>query len=197
MKHELVRCDLDRCYRFNEYNETIAFAKEHIEVNGIREEAKRLEEEKDIYIRDVETITKPEKEQENKKYAEWEICVKAGRICKWISVGALICFPIALISSLPEWISMIFLLFFYSIYIALPAFIIAKIAAWTCGIVYSQYTSKIMEKVNARNNSFAAQARVCGEKIDTLYLSSLDPVLRETVLMRREQAEHNKKNGAL
>lgn len=193
MKRDIVRYDLDRCYRLGEYNEAIAYAKRNIEIKGVREEAEELEREKAIYIKDVESITNPVREEEEKKYSVWVSYAKAGNICKWISIGSLICSFIHIFFSNVFFEVVGRVSFYFLMLIALPAFVITEIAVMICDKSYGKYTNKIKERVIARNNSFASQSRAYYNRIDELYLSSLDPVLRETVLMRREQEEHNKK----
>lgn len=45
MAYSIVRRDLDKVYRYNEYNEAIAYAKKNIDVKGVKEEMQNLQKE--------------------------------------------------------------------------------------------------------------------------------------------------------
>lgn len=52
MEHSIVRYDLDKCYRFKEYNEASTYAKRNIEIKGVKEQYQKLIAEKDNYVQE-------------------------------------------------------------------------------------------------------------------------------------------------
>ena len=87
----LVRYDLNRVYRYNEYNKTIDYAKKYIDVNGVREQVQRLQAESEAYHKDIKDITEPEREAEEIKYHVWATWFKVMKICIWIMSGLIVC----------------------------------------------------------------------------------------------------------
>lgn len=72
MAYSIVRRDLDKVYRYNEYNEAIAYAKKNIDVKGVKEEMQNLQKEAQIYKKDISDIVDPERENEEKNIMYWK-----------------------------------------------------------------------------------------------------------------------------
>ncbi len=194
MRYNIVRCDLDRCYCFNEYNKTVSCANKNIEVEGVREQLVKLSNEAEIYKNDIKNITEPERETENNKYLIWEKWNKVKNICFSILVclvgGTIICWILGAI-----WLPMFSILGLLGIVLSiimLLVFIVTKVGELIYGSFYNKYINRIMDKINVRNAIFEYDAHQYYEMIDSLYLQSLDPAHREMILMHREQTEHNK-----
>lgn len=189
----LVRYDLDRIYRYSEYNKTIDYAKKYIDVNGVREQVQRLQTESEIYEKDIKNIAEPEREAEERKYHVWATWFKVKKICIWVTLGLIVC---AVINSilwdyLPSFLNRLLDKLSLPLILLIPALIVIKVGEWICKNNYSSYVSKINTKINARNDNFEKTARAYYATIDNLYLTSLDPLQREMVLMRREQAKRD------
>lgn len=195
MTSNIVRCDFDRCYRVSEYNKALEYAKENIEVEGVREQIQNLQNEKKNYINNIESITNPERETENQKYALWEKWNRVGMICKGlmsISLLLIIIIFIILMVHSSAFLDIFFLIPVLVLLITIPVFLVAMTGTKICESSYSRYISGIMQKVHNQNVVFAQISEKYYIAIDDLYLNSLDPAYREAILTRREQAEHHK-----
>lgn len=190
----MIRYDLEKCFRFNEYNEASAYGRQNIDIKGVKDQLQSLQEAKDAYIREIKGITAPEREEEAKRFLTWEKWSKAAKCCLWILLGVLgVSIANLFIGGfLPNFLSNMLYLLWLFVIPALLAFAVTKVGEWLCDKSYNHYVSKIRIKVLIQNSSFADTSKSCYNAIDNLYLRSLDSAHREMVLMRREQAEHNK-----
>lgn len=195
-RYTLPRYDLDKCCRFNEYNEAFRFGNRYIEIEGIKGQHSKLIKAGEKYKKEIASIVEPEREVEEKKYKIWEMWYKIKNICMWISIGlpllALITFVLRGITNMPERLYTVLLFLSSFVIIAFPAFLVTKTGEVICRVVYNRYVEKIQAKVSSSDSAFSAEVRSIYGMMDTLYLRSLDPTHREMVLMHREQAEHNK-----
>lgn len=203
----MLRCNLDKVYRYKEYNEAIAYAKQNIDINGMSEQVLKLQEERKAYEGYLQTITEPEREEEDKRYCLWEKWNKVKRICKWILIGLVALWIIMAIlgkvlrySGSHNAYTAFFVLWMFILFLAVIsifAFLVIKIGTWICNKNYTRYMNKVFAKINDANNRFVYQVHAYYRNIDNLYLGSLDPAHREMLLMRREQAEHNRRQEEL
>lgn len=197
---EIVKINLDRVYRFAEYNNAISFAKQNLEIKGMQELITKLNSVKEDYCINVQKITEPEKEIENDKYKLYAKWHKAKIISKWITIGTFIIgFGSGVLSDIFRDVEQVALflnrmeVFLFVTIFMLPILIVAKIGEFICDKLYKNYTTKILKKINPLNADFAYKASRYYEEMDNLYLASLEPAHREVVIMRREQAEHNER----
>lgn len=144
MRYNIVRCDLERVYNFNEYNKTMDYAKKNIEVNGVREQIQKLTAEKNTYIQEMQNIIESEKENEDKKYHEWESWYKKKNICVWITIGLVAVSVINLLVGgfLSHGLHKLFTLLGLLIFIMLPASIVVKLLEFICGNSYYNLSSR-------------------------------------------------------
>lgn len=194
MRYSLVRYNLDRCYSYQEYKKAIAHAEENINVGGMKEQIKELKQEAQIYRKSIEEIVNPVRESENRKYLEWEMWYKAKELCKKIMLGlvgcTIVCWILGMI--IGTGFTLLGMLGIILCFIMLLALIVTKVTESIYAAAYNKYINKVKAKITERNAIFEYDVHRCYEAIDQLYLQSLDPTHREMVLMRREQAEHNK-----
>lgn len=196
MAYSIVRRDLNKVYRFNEYNEAIAYAKKNIDVKGVKEEMQNLQKEAQIYKKDISAIVDPERENEERKYNILDKWFKAKKICKWTLAGLFIVSIVNLIFGgfLPSFLHNALYVLWLFVILMLPAFLVTKIGEKICDKSYYDLIEKIDTRVIDRNESFAKKSRAYYEAIDNLYLLSLDPTLRVMVTMQREQAERDEQH---
>lgn len=188
-----VRYDLNKCYRFNEYNEAIAYAKKNMEIEGVREQYQKLLAEKDNYVQDIKGITEPEKENEDKKYTDWGNWIRKNNLCVRITLGLVIMTAINVVLGgvLPFALHAFIMKLSLFLFILVPASAVTVVGQIISEKVYYKYVKSIENRIRIRNNSFAEYARACNQTIDDLFLLSLEPAHREMVLMRREQAKQH------
>lgn len=203
----MTRCNLDKVYHFNEYNKTSDYAKQNLAINGVKEQILKLQEEAEKYKREIKTITEPERAQEESRYRLWEKWDKARKICKWTAIGLAASWIVMMIlggTAGRSWSggmqTVWNILWLFILFLTLPgvlAFLITKAGAWICEKNYVGYMDKVITKIDTVSYDFVGKVNSCYKEIDNLYLRSLDPSHREMVLMRREQAEHNRKQEEL
>lgn len=202
-KAKYTRYDLDKVYYLNEYNKTVAYGNSNKHLEGVKTELDNLELEKKQYFKIVSDIVNPEKEKEEAKYLKYTKWEKAERTCKYIEI---ICIVIAVAVPLAlEFLPMAFRqsILFGLFFILLPTafaslvgpllFISSKIIKHGYGTCYKHYIEPISQKLNSAGQNFNATCIGYYDRIDNLYLLSLDPAHREMVFFRREQEAHNQK----
>ncbi|MDE5938128.1 MAG: hypothetical protein K2H37_03495 [Lachnospiraceae bacterium] len=188
-----ARYDLNKCYRFNEYNEAIAYAKKNMEIEGVREQYQKLLAEKDNYVQDIKGITEPEKENEDKKYTDWGNWIRKKNLCVRITIGFVIMTVINMVLGgvLPFALHTLIMKLSLFLFILIPASAVTKVGQIISERAYYKYMEPIGNRIRIRNNNFAEYARACNQTIDDLFLMSLEPAHREMVMMRREQAKQH------
>ena len=193
MRYQIVRCDLDKCYRVNEYNEAIDYALKNSNIVGMEKTIEKLNKEKNIYKQDIANLIEPERETENEMYLLWEKWNKAKDGCFKIVLGLIGGTILCWILSAFLWsgLSLLGLIDVVLSIIMFLVFWVIKVIELICGNKYDRYINKIMSKIIARNKIFGQDMNRYYEEIDNLYLQSLDPAHREMVLMRREQDKYN------
>lgn len=194
MNSSIIRSDLDRCYRYNEYNEAMDYANKNINVEGMREQIDKLKNINQIYVQDIKSIIEPERESENNKYLQWENWNKVKIICIRIIAALFGVTVISFVLGACLWsgFKTLGILGIILMILSIPVLITAKAAEFICAGIYKKCIDKLMDKINARNSMFGADAKRSYAEMDALYLQSLRPEHRETVLMHREQIEHQK-----
>lgn len=200
-RQEVRRYDLDKVYFMDEYNKAVAYGTQNINVEGVREQLQKLENEKASYVKKVESVVNPERDKEHAKYQQYEKWAKTERKFKWIEIMLIVFLvaelnfhkflPVGLRTSalyiLLEWA-----LFFLTVFLGPIVFIVSKLVKHSYGMVYNRYVESIANSLNALGNSFQRTSSSYYDAIDNLYLNSLDPTLREMILSRREQKEFNR-----
>lgn len=190
-KSTLRRTDLDRVYYYEECNKTLAYAEEKMSVNGVLEYYKKMKVEKNNYTSDIDSIVNPKRENEEKRYFSLEKWTKVRQISAWTCVGA---FIIWIICSMNYSLGKIAALLFLLAFAAFPVFVISKIGEVVCSMIYERFVQDIMEEIRAREKQFIELCQKYYKEIDDLYLYSLTPEHRETVLLRRDMAEQHKEH---
>lgn len=199
----MTRYDLDKVYRLKEFQETHAYANQNMNIQGVREQLVKLERECVTYVEAVKAITEPERAEEDKRYQRWKKWNKISSIC---GLGTLVlmvlCIGMLMLilmlgSDMSEITQILFIISWFIIIfltvLGILVFLVTATGTWVCNKNYTRYIKEIMAKIENTNYIFAQRVHVYYREIDTLYLRSLDPAHREMVLMRREQAEHNRR----
>lgn len=199
-KSKLERYDLNKVYFMNEYNKTISYGNANVNINGVKEQLQHLESEKKRYFENVARIVNPEKENEEIKYHQYEKWAKVEKIYRnaEIILIAICIVGMFTFKHFPIWFrtSLFFglfeiLLVLLTVIIGPLLFIITKIIKYIYGLRYQHYIESISDMLNTLGNNFAKISINYYEKIDNLYLCSLDPAQRELLLLHRQQEKHN------
>lgn len=193
MMKKLQRYDLDRCYSYGEYNETINYGNMNSHLEGVQDYILQLNNEKQQYEQEMRKVIDAERDNENRKYHFWEKWRKIKFIFLAIFVGGLILNSIIgnVFNGTLE--ALLNILICLLLVLTLILFLIAAVIQVISGKLYFRYADNLKEHLDCINNSFDYKAKKCYLAIDDIYLKSLEPSHREIVLMRREQNEHNRK----
>lgn len=195
-KSGFARYDLDKVYFMNEYNKAVAYGHQNVNIAGVNEQLQGLEREKKSYLEQVESIVNPEREIEHGKFQQYEKWAATEKKYKWAEIVLILALVVRLtiFRVLPIGLrtSLIFTLFdlllMLLVLLAGPlAFIVAKVVKHGCAMRYKQYIDSIANKVNGLGSSFTRTCLSYYDKIDNLYLLSLDSAHRELILLRRQQ----------
>jgi len=190
---KIQRCDLDRCYSFGEYNKTIDYGEKNSHLTGVSNCIEQLNNAKNHYMQEMETVINEERDIENRKYRFWEKWHRIKILAPCIWIGS---FLINKLSGKGYHSLIVDLLLALLIFTALATFLLFLLAIIMEIIsrkLYLKYIDSVWGKFNSINNAFENTARKYYQSIDDIYLNSLEPAYREMVLMRREQQEHQRR----
>lgn len=199
-KPGMTRYNLDKVYFMTEYNKAVAYGKQNISIQGVKEQLQRLEQEKKSYFEKVANIVTPERDTEQAKYQQYEKWATMEKKCKWaeIMLIALLVVRLSIFQYLPLALRMSLLFTLFDVLLALlvlfagpVAFIISKIAKHSSALRYNKYIVLISNQLNSLGSGFTRTSIEYYDAIDNLYLCSLDPSHREMILLRRQQERHN------
>lgn len=199
-KPRVTRYNLDKVYFMKEYNKTVSYGNQNINLQGVKEQLQELEQAKKIYVDKVKNLVDPEKDTEQTKYQKYEKWSIIERSIKYLEIPLLIAYFICpmLFELLPIafHFSFIFsltnaLLPLVAVFVGPIAFVVAKIMRGRYALQYNQYIVAIRDSVNSLGSNFTKTSLKHYDEIDILYLGSLDPAHREVILLRRQQETHN------
>lgn len=190
----ITRLDMDKVYFMNEYNKAIAYGRQNIRIQGVREQLQGLEQEKESYFSKVADIVSPEREVEEVKYQQYENWAIREKKAKYFEI--LLILATVLYVTFEKYFPVFFVLFGFLLlalvlFIGPIAFIVSKVAKHSYSVIYNRYIEPIANQLNALGSSFQRASIEYYDAIDSLYLGSLDPAHREMILLRRQQEMHN------
>lgn len=196
-KSRIPRFDLDQVYYLKEYKKAVAYAKQHIDIDGVQEQLDDLKAEKQRYSQEVSALVEAERGNEQKKYTAYIKWARAARISKYIFLGSIIVGIMAMFGLLNDLrglaevlVTLLEMLAFFAGAAATIITILGKsLMTWQ----YKQYIKSISGRIDSLGNSFTRISESHYSAIDSLYLNTLDPTQRELILLRRDQAEQSKK----
>lgn len=199
-KPGMTRYNLDKVYFLTEYNKAVAYGKQNIGIQGVKEQLQGLEQEKKSYFEKVANIVSPERDTEQAKYQQYEKWAIMEKKCKWAEIMLIVLLVVQLSTfrylPLAFKTSLLFSLFnvllvLLVLFAGPVAFIIAKIARYSFALRYNKYVIPLSNQINSLGSSFTRTSLRYYDAIDSLYLSTLDPAHREMILLRRQQEMHN------
>lgn len=191
MKREIPRFDLDRVYYFDEYNKAHNYGEQNITIPGVRNLLMKLEAARNVYTRDIEAMTAPEKPKEQNSYHTYQVWVKGKRICIWVTIGLLLLTVLCMLLKdvLPSKLLGILSFPCSFVWLMILVSIIMAIGERAFENRYTSFVRRIGGLLDDRSGRFREFCNQTYNKIDHLYLSSLDPAYREMVLMNRKMSE--------
>lgn len=188
-RSELGRCDLENVFYYGECNKTLDYAERNSSIAGVLERTRKVLAEKNAYTSDILSIVEPVKENEKKQYQLLEMCTKIRQISAWLCIGSFGFIFLGEMCSVGNLSDLLMILML----VAFAVFVITKTGEVILGLFYKHFSQGIMKRIRAREQEFIRICQRYYTEIDDLYLGSLTLTEREAVLLRREQAEYNRK----
>lgn len=190
--------DYTKYCKYGEYNKTFSYGKRYIDINGVREKLKELEDvESTKYEKDVKRIVTDAVEKEVEVYNNFH---------KWrqrsdkLKRYTMILFGIWIFCKLPLPISIKTVASFIGPLCFLIGLIMLVIAIVITKIrnnrkkAYSEFESSILNQINKCTAQFSNICIAYYKDIDNLYLNSLTPEQRQIVMMQREMDRRDREH---
>lgn len=197
---KLARYDMERVYYLKEYQKTVAYAEQNISIAGVKEKLDSLKAEKSRYSKKVSALIEAERDNERQKYEPYEKWADVAKKLPFVFLGTLLAIEALIffenVLSLPLY-GILFGLIMMLLSLVLFVSGIATAFSFLCKRkyerAYQKYVSELSGQIDSLGQAFKQTSKDYYCSIDNLYLNSLDATQRELILMRREQAEHNRK----
>lgn len=189
--------NVDKFFVDNIFGGTIRYGEQCKGLNGVSEIILAVEEKNKQYMQERNNFVENRKKKLDKSLKTWKIF----RIVFVVALILFICslFSDRIISSIPQ-INIFLLDILVSIFSLILAFLFECgfiIALISFGLVkwaksmYSLEINETRDKAITIIRKYENDAQMFYNRIDNIYLSSLEPAYRETILMRRDQERHH------
>lgn len=185
---------MERHYRWPLYDGAVDEAKQHLDVEGVKEYLLQVQKRADDYEAEMTSFLGNERPVESKQYNNYEISIKKYNMCVAIGIGLIL---IKLIFSLFLNIDFLEILLNLVICVYTVVLIIFRFKASRAEKQYRTYSSNVLQQIAEINNRFQKIIDAIVKDVDQMYLDSLDSTTLQLVLMRRELSETQKKNEQL
>ena len=190
----LEKADYKRYDISNDFGQTIDNIKKYSGIPGIENVLDAEYDKYREYQREYNEIVKAAQAKNSEQYSAWEDNYKKKNICKLIFAICLI------IVCMCMHFNKMILLFFLSLITCIAAGIVAvvyKLITMDKENKYNNYTKTIYQKLDNINNKYTIINCSLYNEADNIYLNSLEPTHRETVLMRRDQERQHQERMAM
>lgn len=192
MKNSFARINFNSFYITNECNRVIEYTKKNLNIKGVNSAFNEIQNVKDNYLGKMKNFINEESNYENKLYTYF----KGAHLCKFVcKLVVILTFIFSLFQNkLPYNIFTNFVVFFnYKLFLGgILMWIIAKILEIIYEKRYISYMDKTKRKINKINGDYYNAINKIYDKVDELYLNSLEPALREMILINRKQERQYK-----
>lgn len=188
-KKDLNRVDMNRWYSTEVFDSAIRWAGQYSSISGVNEAISAIQKNKQEYSREMGELLNQAQPELDKRFAEWEAAEKKKGFYFGVTIVALfiflsnanIHFPHIIILDL-----LAFLLTFAPI-AGITLLVISLIRSDSCKEKHTSYIKQLELKARQIDAKYEKSVNLLRNKIDNLYLNSLEPAHREMVLMRRDQ----------
>lgn len=185
-KEKMQKVNIGDWYDVREIGKTINYAQEQKHVSGVEEILSILIEKYNSYDRDMKALKSKEQTNMDNMYLKWNKVYTYSLWCKWASVIMFV---------LDLFIDNIFILFF--LLLGIVFFCVFGICQFILSKKYSKYWEGVKTESDRIYNKHFAQMETYYNRIDSLYLASLEPMQRDMILMRREMLKMEQRNQEL
>jgi len=180
---------MERHYRWPPYEKAVAEAKQHLDVDGVKEYLVRAEKKADDYDERMTSLLERERPVENEKYNTYALFAKRYNICVWTAIILILARFWLYCAMTIGRLEGLYLLGRLATWIYIVAFIVLRVKAIRAEKQYRAYSSNILQQITEINNSFQQIIDAIVSDVDQMYLDSLEPMALQLELMRRENAK--------
>ena len=186
----MPRLDLDNFDYNNQksaYNDALNFAKQNINIDGVKELQEKLHNDFQEYVEQRRRLKVEEYQNESNKYVAWDKVHRVMVIFIIIAITSVMLLLAAFINGSGIFWEIIAILSSISVIITPIAAIILKLVEMISKKKYVSYVESIKGRIKVINYGYLSKVDQIEQQIDDLYLASLSNEHREMVLMRRDQ----------
>lgn len=186
--------DINKFIELKNFEATIQKANQHISITGVKEVIATMQKNHQAYMKEITSFMNVHKPVLDKKYEKWIEDDSRKTICLLMFIISFIyCLFISSKVRIPFFSSIIDLVGLGAWFFGFFGAIIFKILAIISEKQYNSYYEKeVVPQANTINARYRNSFNKLYEQVDSLYLNSLEPTLRETVLMRRDQERQHR-----
>lgn len=179
-KQKIVKTNIDNWVNEGIFDRSITYANTHKPIAGVEDIKRDMQDDLQKYKEEMQLFISQNKETVDRKYSQME---KA-------SIRKNICIVLCLISLVLSIVldSGFLVLVFAGSGVAILVF---KLLEYIFASKYAKCIAELKSKAQSIDNKYRRIANQFYDKIDNLYLASLEPAHREVVLMRRDQARQH------
>ncbi len=192
MKKSFARIDFNDYYITNECNRVIEYAQRNGHIKGVNDTFNQIQNIQNEYLGKMKKFIDDEFERENNLYSRLEKIHFCKIMCRFAVIVTFILFIFQ--GKLPHnlFMDLVFLLAIVVFLGGIFMWLITKVIEMVFRNRYITYVKNIETQINNINGIYYNALNGIYNNIDSLYLNSLEPALRETVLMRRDQERQHK-----
>lgn len=187
MKKSFTRIDFNDYYITNECNRVIEYAQRNGHIKGVNNAFNQIQSIQNEYLGKMKKFIDDEINHETNLYTRLEKIHFCKVLCRFAVIATFILFIFQ--GKLPHnlFMDLVFLLAIVVFLGGIFIWLITKVIEMVFRNRYITYMKNIEIQINNINGIYYNALNGIYNNIDVLYLNSLEPALRETVLMRRDQ----------
>jgi hypothetical protein len=190
-KTQIIKEDIYQWYRSHEFENTIQYGKQHRDVEGVDKYLSELQKKRQDYEMEMNALIKTENPSLDDGFRAWSSAEKTKGICIKVGISLFILFFTSIFVKFLDILTVIALL---GAFFGCIAAIVLKIVSLVLKSRYHACFESVSGKAGTINRKYLHEIPAIWNKIDDLYLASLEPTHRETVLMRRDQERQHQEN---
>lgn len=188
------RLDMERQYMWSAYNKAIEEAENYTKVEGVRENIKAIEQDADAYRERLRGFLESQRAAENENYSNFELAANRYNIGVWVGVGIIIVRFLLYFLMMAGYLEWLYVVGHLVTLVYIVMFPILLIKAKILEKRYRSYVRDTLGQIDQINVVFLRKVSAFENKVDQLYLNSLDPFQRRQELNMRKQDEERKKD---
>lgn len=189
---QMIKTDIYSWYETDQFETAIEYAEQNSSIDGVSHYLYELQELYQEYNDKMEALLQEQEPILDELLYKRNYAEKTKNICKWASILSFIFAILFGYMGLPNILAnIIAFLMGVIIILGIPAAILLKITSILLARKYNSCLISARTNAEALNQIYLNEAAECFHEVDNLYLNSLDPTHRETVLMRREQEQQH------